>query len=175
MMMLPVVSVIAPHWEAAASRKHNAAASVTPATTAFTSSERLHTPQTTSANSVSSCKSAAFEWPAVQALVLWSYVAGFDVPCGGLDATMACDSEIHAVASAPAGYRTLFLGRSRFRISAGSKVYRRSLPPPVPVSLFLLALRARPAGPHDRQRLRTMPTGTVVARNQWCPGLLVSP
>ena len=62
---------------------------------------------------------------------------GFDVPCGGLDATVACDIEIHAVAGAPAGYRTPSLGRSRLRISAGSRVHRRSLPPPVPVSLFL--------------------------------------
>jgi hypothetical protein len=142
----------APLEAAAASRKHNAAASVTPATTAFTSSERLHTPQTTSANSVSSGKPAAFEWPAAQALVLWSYVAG-----------------------APAGYRTPSLGQQQIPDQCRLKSLSQKPAAAGSGLSFLWPLRARSSGPHDRQRMRTMPRAPSLPATSGALALLVPP
>src|SRR5580692_1558831 len=72
MMLLPVVSVITPHWKLPVlPRKHGATAQVlAPLPTAFTGSEPIDTTQTTTASKVSSGNPAPFEWPAAQALVL---------------------------------------------------------------------------------------------------------
>ena len=68
--------------------------------------------------------------------------------------------------SCPGGDSHSSPGRSRFRFSADSRVYR-SARGRRPLLLFSLALRARLVGPHDHHRLRTMPAGIFAAVNQW--------
>lgn len=78
MMLLPVVSVITPHWKLPVlPRKHGSTAqALAPAPTVFTGLEPIGTTQTTTASKISSGNPAPFEWPAPQTLALSFYFAG---------------------------------------------------------------------------------------------------